>query len=59
MLLALELFLVGELAAGRGDAILRLEVDGVGPDRLAGSRRLATAPRAARAAVRPETKPSR
>ena len=58
MLLALELFLVGELAARRRRAVLRLEVDRVRPGRLApcppGS-----APRVARAALRPETKPSR
>ena len=35
MQLALEFLLVGELAAGRDRAVLRLDVDGVGPDRLA------------------------
>ena len=35
VLLALELLLVDELAAGRDRAVLRLEVDGVGADRLA------------------------
>src|ERR1700737_1059795 len=35
MLFAFELFLIGELAAARGDAVLRLEVDRVGTCRLA------------------------
>ena len=46
MLLALELLLVGELAARRRDAVLRLEMDRVGSGRLA----LAAGQRAARRA---------
>ena len=49
MLLALELFLVVELAACRDRAVLRRDMVGVGPGRLARPRRR-RAPRAARAA---------
>ena len=58
MLLALELLLLGELAARGRDPVLRLEMDRVGSGRLA-ALPPGKAPRVARAALRPETKPSR
>ena len=39
MLLALELLLIGQLAAGREHAVLRLERGGIGTDRLGRGRR--------------------
>ena len=46
MLLALEFFLLGELAAGSRDLVLRLEVDRVGPDGFALAARQGAARRA-------------